>query len=187
MSTPTPPTFAAFAGPHLLAAGPFATVNAAAKAALAADKTHVLIFEDETGRQVDVDAQPPSPATTDGPPPTSGGRGRPRLGVTAREVTLLPRHWDWLATQPGGASAALRRLVGDARKSTTGPDRIRQARQAAYGAMSVLAGDLPGFEEASRALFAGRDTDLDSLMTRWPVDVQAYIRRLVAVERAARP
>lgn len=181
-----PATYAAFAGPRLLANGPFAAVVLAARAALAADEAHVLIFEDATGRQVDVDTAPPEPAAGDEPPVANAGRGRPKLGVTAREVTLLPRHWEWLATQPGGASAALRRLVEDARRSTVGADRARQAQQAAYGAMSVLAGDLPGYEEAARALFARRDADLDRLIAPWPTDIRTYLQRLAQRERAAR-
>ena len=106
--------------------------------------------------------------------------GRPRLGVVAREVTLLPEHWDWLAAQPGGASVALRKLVHEARRSGGERERMRQARERAYHAMSALAGDLAGFEEASRALFAGDDARLAAQMAAWPPDVQAYVRQLAA-------
>src|SRR4029079_4156101 len=60
------------------------------------------------------------------------GRGRPRLGVVAREGTLLPRHWEWLGTQPGGASVVLRKLVEEARRANGDADRTRAARDAAY-------------------------------------------------------
>lgn len=103
-------------------------------------------------------------------------RGRPKLGVTAREVTLLPRHWEWLNTQPGGASAALRRLVDAARRSHADADTCRTAQEAAYRAMSALAGDAPGFEAASRALFSGDRVALDRALDAWPEDVCRFIR-----------
>ncbi|WP_397420434.1 DUF2239 family protein [Phenylobacterium sp.] len=151
----------------------------------------LLILDDQTGQPVELDlrhsadlavsayrqrmtAQPPPE-----PPEPRPGRGRPRLGVVAREVTLLPRHWDWLAGQPGGASAVLRRLVEEARREAAQPDRRRKHQETLYRAMSVLAGDLPGFDEAARALFAD---DMDAFQSRteaWPVDVAAYLRRLV--------
>ncbi len=108
------------------------------------------------------------------------GPGRPRLGVVAREVTLLPRHWEWLGGQPGGASVALRKLVEQARKANGGRDRQRRAQEAAYRFMSALAGDLAGFEEAIRALFAGDRARFDQLVAPWPVDVGEYARRLGA-------
>ena len=117
------------------------------------------------------------------PPVRRPGRGRPRLGVVAREVTLLPRHWDWLALQPGGASAALRRLVEDARRQTTGLDAARTAQEALYRAMSALAGNAPGFEDASRALFAGETARLEAIVATWPPDIAAYILRLADPSR----
>jgi hypothetical protein len=104
------------------------------------------------------------------------GRGRPRLGVVAREVTLLPRHWDWLATQSGGASVVLRRLVEQARHSDK--DDTRQRHERAYHFMLALAGDLPGFEEAIRALFANDRPRIGELVDAWPVDVRAHALRL---------
>ena len=81
--------------------------------------------------------------------------------MVAREVTLLPRHWEWLAQQSGGASVALRRLVDQARRGTEDKDRIRRAQEAAYRFMSAMAGNRPNFEDAIRALFAG-----DSLVSK---------------------
>lgn len=108
------------------------------------------------------------------------GRGRPKLGVVAREVTLLPRHWDWLATQPGGASVALRKLVEAARRESEGPDRIRAAREAAYRFASAIGGDLTGFEEAMRALFAGDDAGFEARIQTWPVDIAGQLRTYAA-------
>ncbi|MBN8798454.1 MAG: DUF2239 family protein, partial [Stenotrophomonas nitritireducens] len=108
------------------------------------------------------------------------GRGRPKLGVVAREVTLLPRHWEWLAAQPGGASSALRRLVEEARRREDGAGGLRQRREAQYRAMLALAGDLPGFEEASRALFAGDTAALAMHFRQWPGDVGNYLASLSA-------
>jgi hypothetical protein len=183
-------TFTAFAGARQLATGDLLAV---ARAAAASDAL-VVILEDASGRTVDLDlrggpeqAAAAHPSVSGAPPlAPPKGRGRPRLGVVAREVTLLPRHWDWLATQPGGASAALRRLVEEARRATDGADRQRQARDALYRAMSTLAGDLPGFEEATRALFAAADSRFDEIVARWPGDIAGYLARLSAVERGAR-
>ncbi len=108
------------------------------------------------------------------------GPGRPRLGVVAREVTLLPRHWEWLGTQSGGASVALRKLVEDASRASGVQDRVRQCRAVGYKFMSTMAGHEPGFEEASRALFAGDQAGLDARIADWPVDVQAHLRRVLA-------
>lgn len=108
------------------------------------------------------------------------GRGRPKLGVVAREVTLLPRHWDWLASQPGGASVALRKLVEAASRAAEGPDRIRAAREAAYRFASAMAGDLVGFEEAMRALFAGDDAAFEARIEAWPADIAAQLRTYAA-------
>ena len=180
------PTFTAFAGNRFLAAGAIETI-AAAVCARNDSGPPAQIFEDATGRVVDLDLRyGPAAAAADfharaggsTAPPNRPGRGRPRLGVTAREVTLLPRHWDWLATQPGGASAALRRLVEDARRASEGPERIRQARETAYRVMSALGGDLPGFEEASRALFAGDSSKLEHETQGWPEDIRRYVLRL---------
>ena len=145
---------------------------------LAADATaQILVFDDATGRVVDVDLralqQPAAPAAD-----KSRGRGRPKLGVVAREVTLLPRHWEWLNSQSGGASVALRKLVDQARRESAGADRERAARDAGYRFMSVLAGDFPAFEEASCALFAHEPAKFASIVAEWPEDVAEYVTRL---------
>lgn len=100
--------------------------------------------------------------------------------MVAREVTLLPRHWDWLNARPGGASVALRKLVDDARRATADADRMRAARDAAYHFMSAMAGDRPGFEEASRALFAGNVARLQDLTAAWPTDIRSHLLRLLS-------
>lgn len=146
-----------------------------------AGKAGVLIFGPD-GRSVDFDL---SGDTVDvvrrlSPAEEPRGRGRPRLGVTAREVTLLPRHWDWLAAQPGGASVALRKLVEAARKASEAPDRLRAAREAAYRFASAMGGDLPGFEDAMRALFAGDDAAFETRIQDWPSDVAGQLRTYAA-------
>lgn len=116
---------------------------------------------------------------------TSRGAGGPKPGVVAREVTLLPRHWEWLDAQPGGASAALRRVVDDARKSLVGRDRLRASQEAAYRFLSAIAGDLPSYEEALRALFAGDGAGFDTLTSGWPEDVSQHARRLASAALGA--
>lgn len=108
------------------------------------------------------------------------GRGRPRLGVVPREVTLLPRHWDWLAEQPGGASVTLRRLVEQARKAGADQARIRQRQARAHRFMTVAAGHLPGYEEALRALYAGDAAGLDAQTQAWPPDLRTHARWLAS-------
>ncbi|WP_309091082.1 DUF2239 family protein [Phenylobacterium sp.] len=174
--------FTAFEGTRQLASGDLTVVSETARQALARGAARVLILDDDTGAQLDL----PAGAETDSPAPERPARGRPKLGVVAREVTLLPRHWEWLATQPGGASAALRRLVEEARRASQHTDQAREAQTAVYRAMSVLAGDLPGYEEALRALYARNDSRFDDLIADWPADVGAYIGRLAAAERQMR-
>lgn len=176
-------TFTAFQQFQRLASGTRPEVEQAVRAALGAGAQSLLVFDDATGKVVDVDLRPlpASPAGTPPAPPAAEPRtrGRPKLGVVAREITLLPRHWEWLATQPGGASVVLRRLVDEARRTTAGPQQARAAREAAYAFMSAMAGDLPGFEEASRALFAHDRAGLEARMASWPQDVRAYALRLL--------
>lgn len=178
-----PQTFTAFEGHRDVAQGELGVVAAAACEA----GGQILIFDDSTGQPVELDLRHGAEAAVAGylartapaeAPPARPGRGRPKLGVVAREVTLLPRHWDWLAGQPGGASAVLRRLVDDARRAGADPERIRRQRETVYRVMTALAGDLPAFEEATRALFAGDADRFDALIGAWPAPVAAYIRRL---------
>ncbi len=167
-----------FDGPRRIARGSDAAVVSAFRKAVAASPQAALrVFDLATGRPVDLDLREREPA----PPPR---RGRPRLGVSAREVTLLPRQWDWLATQPGGASAALRRLVDQARKTGADADARRRCTEAAYGFMVEMAGDAPDFEEASRALFAADRDRLAALIAPWPKDIQAQILDLFDGEAA---
>jgi hypothetical protein len=171
----------AFAGHRLIARG---DLMAAARAAHANRDDQPLIFDDATGRPVDLDLRGSAEDVVArlSPPaaPAKPARGRPKLGVTAREVTLLPRHWEWLATQPGGASAALRRLVDQARRETAEADAARQAQEAVYRVMTALAGDFAGYEEAARALFARDRARFDELTAGWPADLRDYVRDLNA-------
>lgn len=176
--------FTAFQGVKEVAAGELADV-ARAVATLDPEDGPTIVLENATGRVVDLDLRfgPDAAArrwqdATSKPSPPPARRGRPRLGVVAREVTLLPRHWEWLAGQPGGASAALRRLVEEARRSTVPADQARQAREVAYRAMSVLAGDLPAFEDAARALFAGDTEGVLRILKTWPPDIASFLASL---------
>lgn len=179
-----PLTYTAFLDGCRLATGPLGEVAVAVlRAQQAQPEGHPLVFSDASGKSADLDLRGGEKAvaaryTVAAPVEASRGRGRPKLGVVAREVTLLPEHWDWLAAQAGGASVALRKLVHEARRSGGARDRTRQARDRAYHAMSTLAGNLAGFEEASRALFAGDHERLVAQMAAWPADVRAYVQQL---------
>jgi hypothetical protein len=170
------PSFTVFTGDRLVARGDLAQI---VRAAHALAEAQPLVFDDATGRVVDLDlrgtADEATARVSSQPAKSKAARGRPKLGVKAREVTLLPRHWEWLATQPGGASAALRRLVEDARRQPSSIDKLRMAREAAYRVMTTLAGNLPHYEEALRALFADDQDRLSDLMADWPKDVVTYV------------
>ena len=182
----------AFEGNQCIATGALNDVAPVAKRAVdrwAASNAPlaVLIFNDATSEVIELDwrgspdefaARLAAQAAALEAPPR--GPGRPKLGVVAREVTLLPRHWEWLGTQNGGASVALRKLVEDASRASGVQDRVRQCRAVGYKFMSTMAGHEPGFEEASRALFAGDQAGLDARIADWPVDVQAHLRRVLA-------
>ncbi len=185
-------SFTAFAADRCLATGPLVTVALATRKYLLEEgQHHVLVFDDRTGQQVDLDLRgsedevalrlQPAVAVTPAPviePPASRGPGRPRLGVVAREVTLLPRHWEWLATQPGGASVTLRKLVDAARREYAWQDAVRQAQVACDRFMMTMAGNRPGFEAASRALYAGDAAAFREHIAAWPVDIRAHAARL---------
>jgi len=160
-------------------------------------ESSVLIFDDQTGEVVDIDFR----GTTDevltrlvqrgvrakatssliaSLKQENAGAGRPKLGVVGREVTLLPRHWDWLNRQPGGASVALRKLVEEARRSHSGKDNVREVQETTYRFLSAIAGDLPGFEESLRALFAGNKQKFGATIQGWPPDLREYVEKLAA-------
>lgn len=188
--------YIAFEGDRAIASGDLREVARAAKERLDRRKDAAIqIFDADTGAPVDIDfrggvsdvlARLPeaakSPAVTDEAPPASRGPGRPKLGVVAREVTLLPRHWDWLAQQRGGASVALRRLVDEARRTHDDKDRIRHAQEAAYRFMSAMAGNRANYEAAIRALFADEPARFAKSIAEWPADIRRHASKLA--ERA---
>lgn len=182
----------AFADTQRIASGALIDVALAIKAAEAGAQSPVLTFDDASGAVLDLDLRGTTAeivmrltehgelealaARTRGELAGAPGRsrGRPKLGVVAREVTLLPRHWEWLARQPGGASQALRRLVDDARRADGGQTDRKAAHERAYRFLSALAGDLPGYEEVIRALFAGEDETFADRMATWPPDIRDH-------------
>jgi hypothetical protein len=177
--------FTAFEGQRRIASGPLADVALAVKRAETRTTAPIAIYSDATGRPIDLDlrgsddeiaARLQRTLPTEATEPR--GRGRPKLGVVAREVTLLPRHWEWLSAQPGGASVALRKLVDEARRANGDRDRNRAARDAAYHFMSAMAGNLANFEEAARALFADDQRRLAGLIAGWPDDIRDHVNKL---------
>jgi hypothetical protein len=213
MSTPT---VTAFRGHERLATGPLRDVAQVVWRAVKDAESHhgaVLVFDDATGRVIDLEMRGDERAMlahvdvmlrmSQAVPVQSSGetrgesvdpvprpRGRPKLGVVAREITLLPRHWEWLSTQPGGASVALRKLVDAARRTNTDEDRTKAARDVAYRFMHAMAGDLSQFEEVIRALYRGDEARCRELIAEWPRDIAAYSVQLAfpattAPERAS--
>ena len=166
-------THTSFLGMSRLASGTLADIALAVR-----DHPGALVFDDATGRQLDLDLRGSEADIRARYATPSRGPGRPKLGVTAREVTLLPRHWDWLAAQPGGASVALRKLVEQACRE---PAAARHAaRDAAYRFASALGGDLPGFEEAMRALYAGKRKKFHRQLEGWSPDVREHLEKMAA-------
>lgn len=194
MNTVTTATCTAFLGYSRVANGPYAEVDQALRA-LDLSAGGLLVFDDASGALVDhpwpagyAPEQPAgaAPDESEGVTATQGV-GRPRLGVVAREVTLLPRHWAWLAQQRGGASAALRRLVEEARRSQGEQDVPRLAKERVYRFMSAIGGGLPGFEEASRALFAQDSAVFARRTAHWPTDVRDHLAWLARDAFVAAP
>ena len=175
-------TYTSFAGVRQIVSADLKTMLLQTKEYLDRDGgDSVLIFEDQTGRQVDFDFRGAPQEVVDRVEASKArpGPGRPKLGVISREVSLLPRHWEWLEQQPQGISAALRRLVDEARKREPGKERARLAREAASRFMWAMAGNLPDFEEASRALFAQDQGRFEELIRDWPEDIRAHLVRMV--------
>lgn len=175
------PTCTAFLGANRVAQGGYAEVARVIETLPDSDE-RLLVFDDATGAQVDhpwpaaTSQSGAADTTVDGG--SAGAVGRPRLGVVAREVTLLPRHWAWLAQQRGGASATLRRLVDEARRNQAQADAQRLARERTYRFMSAMTADWPGFEEACRALFAGDGQAFRRQTAGWPADVRDHLAGL---------
>lgn len=204
MDEQNPKRCTAFEGSRRIASGDLAEVVVKVKEVIdRGEREPVLIFDDFTSELIEVDfrgtmndvlkrLEKPAitgesavaPADTDRSAPR--GRGRPKLGVVSREVTLLPRHWDWLNSQPGGASVALRKLVEEARRVNSEKDKVRHSQEAAYRFMSAMAGNLPGFEEATRALFAGNRERFDGCVSSWPADVRDHALKLSSVALRSR-
>lgn len=187
--------FTAFEGFKRVAAGSLDQVATRTKAFMDnPDHGEVLVFDDLTSELIEIDFRgspdevlarlkaqaSDTTGTTSHEPAEKRGPGRPRLGVTGREVTLLPRHWEWLDAQPGGASVALRKLVESAKRASPAKDRARQSQEAVHRFMCAVAGNLPGFEEALRAFYRGNKARLDEVIAAWPVDVRDHIEKLVA-------
>ncbi len=175
-------SYTAFVEQRRLAAGPLPALLARTKAWVDREEAgQLLIFDDETGRQVDFDFSGTLEEVLARVVPAAAPArpGRPRLGVTGREVSLLPRHWEWLELQPSGISAALRRLVDEARKREPGKQRARALREAANRFLTAMAGNLPGYEEACRALFAGDEPGFTRHARGWPADIRKHALRWV--------
>lgn len=185
------PSFAAFSGPRRIAAGPIADVALATKDWLDRGGEPVLVFDDQTGQQLDLDLrgtadealerlkQHPWLRTQQEQEERRTGPGRPKLGVISREVSLLPRHWDWLNEQSGGASATLRKLVEERMKASRGPDRARKAHEAAAKFAWIMGGNLPQYEEVARAMSRKDAERFDALTLDWPADIRDHLHMLL--------
>jgi uncharacterized protein len=195
MKSPSGAPYIAFDGDRRIAAGDLHDIARVAKATLErSSDASVLVFDCDSSLPIDLDFRGTIDDVLERLPAVDGtaratpelepemapnrGPGRPRLGVVAREITLLPRHWEWLAQQPGGASVAIRKLVENARRNSDRKDRVRAGQEAAYRFMSAMAGNKPHFEDAVRALFAPDPLQFAALIADWPADVRNHAARL---------
>jgi hypothetical protein len=175
----------AFDGNHCIAFGYIVDVAARVKQTLS-PQSQILLFDIETSRPVEIDFRGSVADVTTRlkaslfPEPAPRGPGRPKLGVVAREVTLLPRHWEWLAAQPGGASVTLRKLIEDARRKTGAKDDARERQESVHRFLSAVAGNKPHYEDVLRALYANDGARFHALITDWPMDVRRHVERLAA-------
>ena len=177
-------TYTAFDSSKLFAQGTLDEVVLKIKRKLdKEDNSSILIFSDETGRTMDFNFQGSEKevikrleiyVSGEEPASVNPGPGRPKLGVISREVSLLPRHWEWLANQPGGASATIRKLVEEAKKKISGTVSLKQAQERTYKFMSTMAGDSTGFEEALRALYRKDMDGFQKYIQSWPKDVRIH-------------
>jgi hypothetical protein len=183
----------AFSGTRRIASGQLKDIISAVKAVNENGETFpILVFDDVSSHQIEVDlrgsvddaiarlAPAASASAPEAETESPRGPGRPKLGVVPREITLLPRHWDWLAQQPGGASVAIRKLVDEAKRQNEGRDRARVAQESAYRFMSTMAGNQTNFEEATRAFFANDVGRFEAMTEEWPADVREHSRVLAS-------
>ena len=176
-------TYTAFEGTTRLFRGSFQEVVLKVKERIGrAEHSTVLIFSDDTGKTMDFNFQGSVKevlrrleiyVSKEESRPASGP-GRPKLGVISREVSLLPRHWEWLASQQGGASATMRKLIEEARKRSSTRISVKQIQERAYRFMSVVAGDMKGYEEALRALYKADRKSFLLHTQDWPADVRSH-------------
>ena len=175
----------AFNEDRCIASGDIVDVAARVKQILS-PQSQILLFDLETSRPVEIDFRGSVADVTTrlknalSPEPAPRGPGRPKLGVVAREVTLLPRHWEWLAAQPGGASVTLRKLIEDARRKTAAKDEARERQESVHRFLSAIAGDKPHYEDALRALYAHDGARFHALIADWPTDVRRHVERLAS-------
>jgi hypothetical protein len=175
----------AFDGDHCIASGNIVDVAARVKQILSS-QSQILLFDLETSRPVEIDFRGSVADVTTrleaarAPEPAPRGPGRPKLGVVAREVTLLPRHWEWLAAQPGGASVTLRKLIEDARRKTSAKDDARERQESVHRFLSAIAGNKPHYEDVLRALYASDGARFHALIADWPADVRRHVERLAS-------
>lgn len=179
-------TYTAFQGHTSIAGGELTNVLLQVQEYIQSHpESNPLIFRTDTGKQVDFDLSGTREELIAryAPKPDKKGPGRPKLGVVCNEVCLLPKHWEWLERQPQKSSALIRRLVDSAMKNPSPEEIIRDRIEAAHSFMWAMAGDLTGFEEASRALYARKWEIFDRLIAPWPEDVVAQINALLGEAR----
>jgi hypothetical protein len=148
-----------------------------------AENTTITVFSDATGKTIDFNFQGTKKdvqkrldvfVSESSLTNTITGPGRPKLGVISREISLLPTHWEWLSTQPGGASAILRRLVDEARKKSLNTPSIKSIQEKTHRFISAIAGDLEGYEEVLRAMYRKDEDQFLIHMSSWPNDLKTH-------------
>lgn len=181
-------TYTAFDNTSIIAHGSLRDVILKTKKILGkSENSSFLIFSDSTGKTIDFNFQGTEKeilkrleifVSNSDEKIELARPGRPKLGVISREISLLPRHWEWLATQSSGASSSIRNLIEDAIKKSTSKVSLKQQQEKVYRVMTTLAGDLDGYEEAIRSLYK-RDRESFIKFTKgWSKDLRSYLEKL---------
>lgn len=138
---------------------------------------NVLVFNDQTGQQIDLDLSGSEDDLKQRYTEVEYVKkvGRPKLGVISREITLQQKHWNWLDQQSSSASAVIRKLIDKELNDPSSESNIMLAKQAIDHFMLAMLGNMPNYEEATRALYQGNKSHFLALIHNYPKDLKVYL------------
>lgn len=176
----------AFSGDIKISSGPILKVAEATKKHLIKKpNSDIQIFDHDTGQFLEVDFRGSLSQVVERMKKSFiietekiRGPGRPKLGVVSKEITLLPKHWDWLNLQANGASGSIRKLIDEAMKRNVAKDELKRSQNSVYKFMTIMAGNYPLYEEALRAFYANDNAKFKYIITNWPKDVRDHLLKM---------